>query len=255
MKIRVFSDLHLEFEPFFPPEVEGVDVVVLAGDIHKTARALKWTEIFFPDTPVVYVAGNHEFYESSLPGICKSIRERATGTNVHFLEKQEVMIDGVRFLGCTLWTDFALLGDASAAIREAEQCMTDFQPYVIRCKHERGTYLTAAASRQLHFAARGWLERELRAGFAGKTVVVTHHAPSLASIHPVYRYALLLAAFASQLDELIELADLWVHGHTHAACDYRIGRARVVCNPKGYPGERLKTGQGTGFQPRLTVEV
>lgn len=109
MRIRVLSDLHTEIAPLELPHVDA-DVVVLAGDIGVRTRGLEWARRAFPSTPVVYVAGNHEYYGAALPHLTDKLRKLADGTNVSFLEHDEAVIGGVRFLGTTLWTDFGLFG-------------------------------------------------------------------------------------------------------------------------------------------------
>ncbi|CDF86676.1 hypothetical protein PKB_5364 [Pseudomonas knackmussii B13] len=247
MRIRVLSDLHHEhFDGRRElPEVEA-DLVVLAGDIHEHLQGLHWAREAFPDTPVVYVSGNHEFYDSDLPDLTQAMRNLARALDIHFLENDAVVIEGVRFLGATLWTDFRLYGEDNRdlTLQRALQLMPDFscidwftQPY------------TPALSQQLFQASRDWLAAQLAEPFAGPTVVVSHHAPSARSIPPQYVGDSLSPAFASDLEALVEQCDLWIHGHVHDALDYRIGCGRVVCNPGGYPRER------GGFDPYCVVEV
>src|SRR5687768_17337023 len=107
MRIRVLSDLHCEFEPYSPPPA-AADVVVLAGDIHHATKGLDWAAGHFPGQTVVYVAGNHEYYGESLPKLTQQLRERAAELGIAFLENDAITIGGVRFLGCTLWTDVQL---------------------------------------------------------------------------------------------------------------------------------------------------
>ena len=84
-------------------------------------------------------------------------------------------------------------------------------------------------------------------------VVITHHAPSKQSIEARQRESVLSAAYASNLDEFIETyqPDLWVHGHMHNSSDYKHGKTRVMCNPRGYEGYR----PNSLFNPSLVVEV
>jgi calcineurin-like phosphoesterase family protein len=89
-----------------------------------------------------------------------------------------------------------------------------------------------------HEQSRRWIEDQLALPYAGKTVVVTHHGPSARSIHPRYLGEPVNAAFVSELDGLVEKADLWLHGHVHDSFDYMVGDCRVVANPRGYPRNR-----------------
>ncbi|MCY1262509.1 Calcineurin-like phosphoesterase [compost metagenome] len=247
MHLRILSDLHHEhFGGLRPlPEVEA-DVVVLAGDIHEHLQGLHWAREAFPDTPIIYVSGNHEFYHSDLPELTQSMRNLARALDIHFLENDAVVIDGVRFLGATLWTDFQLYGSEAAQLAHAKalRLMPDFdcvdyftQPY------------TPELSSSLFQASRDWLAAQLDEAFPGPTVVVTHHAPSARSIPQQYVGDALSPAFASDLEALAARCDLWIHGHVHERMDYRIGKARIVANPGGYPREECN------FDPCWLVEV
>ena len=164
------------------------------------------------------------------------------------------MTGGVRFLGATLWTDFLLYGaqEQAAAMRQAEQVMTDYRRIRLAAPNERP--LQADDTLQLHQRQRAWLDARLDEPFDGKTVVVTHMAPSMRSVASRYAADLTSAAFASPLDALAARADLWVHGHMHDTFDYHIGATRVVCNPCGYL-HRGGGNENAGFDPAFVVEV
>lgn len=244
MRIRVLSDLHLEVAPFDPPAA-AADVVVLAGDIHNGAAGVEWAKRHFAG-PVIFVAGNHEPFDAEFHATAAALKEAAAGSNVSVLDCEEAVLDGVRFLGCTLWSDFALYGAAACeiAMESARRVVPDFR--VIAFGERRFTTDDWLA---LHRAHRAWLEERLAASFAGPTLVVTHFLPHPGSIAPRFAAHPLNPAFASDLSPLLARATLWIHGHTHAASDYRAGGARIVCNPRGYPGEP------TGFRPDLVVTL
>lgn len=246
VRIRVLSDLHLEFADFEPPGLDA-DVVVLAGDIAPGTSGLEWAARHFDDTPVVYVAGNHEFYGEDLRETHERLRQAANALGIHLLENTAVTLAGVRFLGTTLWTDFGLFGPGQEyfARDAAHRSMRDYA--AIRLD---GRALHPADTAARHAAACQWLARELAKPCRGPRVVVTHHLPSMRSVASHYRHSLLSAAFASNCDALLARADAWLHGHTHDACDYRFDRCRVLCNPRGYPGER-----GTGFDATRMLEL
>ncbi len=248
MKIHVLSDLHLEFRAYDETS-PGADVVVLAGDIGTGVRGVEWARAHWPDTPIVYVAGNHEYYGETLPRLTETLRWRAGELGVHFLENDPVEIGGVRFLGCTLWTDFRLTGDVVLARAVAGQVMNDYRKIRITPEYRR---LRPDDTAALHARSRRWLEGEAGAGRTTGAVIVTHHAPSLRSVPPEYRADPLTAAFASDLEALVEGsgAALWVHGHMHACVDYAVGDTRVLANPRGYPDEGVR-----GFDPDLVVGV
>lgn len=247
MRIRLLSDLHLErFDT--PRDIPAIDadVVVLAGDIHSHLQGLYWAREVFPDTPIVYVAGNHEFYDADLPELLQAMRRIADGLGIHLLENDHVELMGVHFLGATLWTDFQLNGADCARLAEeaAQRQVPDYrridwftQPF------------SPALSKQLHEQSRTWLDRLLPPALTGPTVVVTHHAPSARSIPAVYTGDTLSPSFASSCEALLERCDLWLHGHVHQPVDYRHGRARVVANPGGYPGETAN------FDPTLIITL
>jgi Icc-related predicted phosphoesterase len=247
MKLHILSDLHTEFVDFDPPETDA-DAVILAGDIGVGLEGLGWAARHFPDRPIIYVPGNHEFYGHDI-ALTTALKSEAP-ENITVLSDDSLVLGGVRFLGSTLWTDFKLHGEAEAwfARQRARQSMNDFTN--IRNGERR---FRPEDSVVLHEASRSWLASELDLSFDGPTVVVTHHLPVSMSIASRYTNDPLNPAFASSLEGLIEhyQPTLWVHGHTHQPFDYELFGTRVVCNPRGYPGEH----GDTGFRPDLTVVV
>ncbi|MBX6317457.1 metallophosphoesterase [Pigmentiphaga sp.] len=247
MRIRVLSDLHHEhFGGNRPLPNVDADVVVLAGDIHSHELGIEWAAHAFGKTPVVYVPGNHEFYSAHMGKLERKMRETARRHGIHFLVNEAVEFEGVRFLGTTLWADFALYGSPADELAQAMavRLMPDFS-----CIDTDAGRFTPDACIALHQVARNWLAEQLDAPYSGRTVVVTHHAPSERSVPEQYKGNQLSPAFSSRLDDLVAKADLWIHGHTHTCFDYHIGKARVVANPGGYPGENAD------FDPELVVTV
>lgn len=247
MKLYIISDLHLEFGAFVPPQVDA-DVVILAGDIHLGVRGVEWAVQHFPDKPVLYVAGNHEYYGHALPRLLDKLYQKAQGTSVHILENTVVKLGSVTFFGCTLWTDFQLFGHRREAMRAAAERMTDFRRIRVSPQYRR---LRPDDTMRHHFTSRHWLAHSF-AGITGKRVVITHHAPSALSLAENRKTNLISAAYASHCEELVEAsqAALWVHGHTHHAVDYTIKTTRVLSNPRGYADEPV-----AGFEPHLVVTV
>ncbi|CAK07671.1 MULTISPECIES: metallophosphoesterase [Rhizobium] len=255
MKLWVASDLHLEFgQPFSQTVPDGADIFVCAGDLltRGIGPSISWLAANIAEAmPVVFVAGNHEFYGASMQESIRDARAVADRhPNIHYLENDTVDIGGVRFVGGTLWTDFRVLGgDPELAMVAAQAGMNDYR----RIKFEKRPFrkFRPIHAYRKHQETRNFLASELRDGEGRQTVVVTHHAPSILSIEPDLRDDRFSACYASDLDSLIITTRpaLWVHGHVHRRNDYMIGESRVVSNPRGYPGEESK------FDPRLVIDI
>ncbi len=247
MRLRVLSDLHLEFADWTPPAV-AADLVILAGDIHVGAAGVSWAATAFGEQPVVYVPGNHEYYGEAFPRHLHAMRRAARGTGVHVLDRDELALPRLRVLGCTLWTDFALLGDRSAAMALAAQSMWDYRQIAIspRLRAARPT-----DSWRWHRRARAWLTERLAASDL-PTIVVSHHAPSPGSVSPHQEDRPFTPAYASDLEHLLAASRpaCWVHGHTHRARDETLGRTRIISNPRGYPDQH-----DTGFRADLVIDI
>ena len=248
MKLNILSDLHLGVGAMERPRTNA-DVVVLAGDIARPREAAAWALGF--DKPVLYVLGNHEFYGGSIAGTADELKRLCLGTHVHVLDDGEIVIDGVRFLGTTLWTDFKLFGEAEGraqAVEQAQRLMRDFSR--IRMGDATSALFTPDDSAALFERHAHWLDRRLAAPHAGPTVGITHHAPSRQSIHARFAGSPINACFVSDAAHLAgaERAQLWIHGHTHDSFDYDLGGTRVVCNPRGY------VKAGTNENPRFDAE-
>lgn len=126
MKLHILSDLHLEFESFIPPDTDA-DIVILAGDINVKGRGLTWAQQTFPNQPVIYVLGNHEYYTKAYPKHLFDLKQQSQNTNIHILEQESLVFEDVTFLCCTLWTDFKLFGDPKVAGYQATQQMNDYR--------------------------------------------------------------------------------------------------------------------------------
>ncbi|WP_227243875.1 metallophosphoesterase [Paraburkholderia caribensis] len=277
MKIRVLSDLHLESDqPEIIPHADA-DLVVLAGDIHNHAEGLRWAaETFDGAVPVVYVPGNHEYYDGEFGALEAAMHDAAASVdNVHFLNNA-TLVDPLgqwRVLGTTLWTDFDLYGNDeashAASIAAAERVMLDYRG-LIQVTWTAGNDLSVQGTLQdntprnltpadtiaLHRRARAWLEAELTKPFAGRTIVVTHHAPHRRSLAERYADDAVSAGFVNDLPSLVRApVTLWVHGHTHTAFDYVENGTRVVCNPRGYLDRRTRALENAAFAWDKVIEV
>lgn len=254
MKLHVCSDLHLEISNLRPHKAtDSADVIVLAGDIWSGANGIHWARSTWPHQRIVMVAGNHEFYHRNIDETRAEMKAVAKAEGVDFLDNDEVVINGTRFLGATLWTDFQLFGEnlREQCMFDGGRCLNDFRLIWTR----DGDYFSVLDSIRLHEESVRWLEMKLRREpFDGSTVVVTHHAPSFGSVVPRYARDVISACFASKLDHLLGFSDLWLHGHMHDSLDYSQDGTRVICNPRGYC--RFEGGQENGsFDPSLLVEV
>lgn len=262
MRLLVISDLHLEFGPFeFPSPLPDFDVAVFAGDVGKPiSAAIEWMgserQKVLKGRPVIYVPGNHEFYGSEMKSALADGRAAANKADINLLARQSVVIDGVRFIGCLLWTDYRLLGKPKISMVVAGQELNDHR--LIRYREDNGHYSRfmpwhAAAEHRLDLA---FIRNELAARHSGPTVIVTHHAPHPGSVQPRHQGSVLSPAFSSDLSALIEeyQPELWIHGHDHGSHDYRVGRTRVFANQAGYPN-RHGDRENHGFDPRCVIEI
>jgi len=253
MRIQVFSDLHVDVAAVKPISIgSGVDAVIVAGDTRQGAQEAfgQLRRIVPMNVPVVMTMGNHEYYGHCMPDELAIARAAAPTFGIHLLENDIAVIDGVRFVGCTLWTDYRLFGSANVpvAMRTAAQGLNDHRR--IAWSKRPWARFRPAEALLLHSRSRLFLQNALQA-HQGPTVVVTHHAPHPRSMHPRFEKDLLSAAYVSDLEDLIVAAapDFWVHGHVHTSFDYVVGTTRVLCNPHGYGGENPT------FDPGLVVEV
>lgn len=248
MKIICFSDLHLEFgKPFNTPDESTADMMILAGDIITFADFLPLEQIARSwRKPILYVAGNHEFYTRTpmQDGIARFEAWAVDYPHLHFLQDEPITIEGVHFFGGTMWTDFN--GGNPNAIMTARQKMNDFK--LIRASED--AFFRPEDSILLHnlFKTKliSWLEEN-----KGKSkVVISHHAPVI-NPNTRYRASPLQPAFNSlDMIEAIEKyqPNLWIYGHTHECDDQMLGSTRIISNQRGYPHSRMGF-ECEGFDP------
>lgn len=249
MRLWVLSDLHLETIPFpdrFAPPRPDFDVLVAAGDMFEgdPPRAMRTVRRLAGDSEAVFVMGNHEHWCGEVDGNVEVARAAASAEGVRLLDRDEARIGGVRFLGCTLWSDFRLGGDLDPSTPTGEQ---------VEAEHDGGSHLiTIGDTRRLHARDLAWLESRLGEPVGGTTVVVTHHAPSPHCLPPKALGNWWAGISASDLTRLTDAsaAALWAHGHVHRRVDLlRPGGTRIVCNPAG-PGFA-----SPGFDEGFVVEI
>jgi len=265
------SDLHLESHPgYHPRPAPGADLLVLAGDIGSYQRGSGLADEDFGlarfsprhgwPVPVLYVPGNHEYDNLDFDETHTRLRATCERLGITWLEREEKLMHGVRFVGTTLWSDFDALPLAPGQPEPTLQQLLKARHKAFRAANY---YLEKAAAqrhgqpwlaegwREQALVCQAWLREALARPFPGPTVVVTHFAPSLRSADPRYGLTPGTAGFCNSLDELIPRADFWLHGHLHCPHDYMVEGCRVVANPLGY----AQKGEQDGFHPALCIEV
>jgi predicted phosphodiesterase len=284
MKIKLVSDLHLEFSDIMIPNDADYDVLILAGDImvaqdlHDHAAAdfnpysngaladlsrkmqrvarfrdfLKRCSFQFPH--VIYVMGNHEFYHGKFYASIDHMREEcAKFPNIYLLERDTKVINDVTFVGGTLWTDMNK-GDP-LTVHAIEGMMNDFR--IIRNDNREYARMSAHDVVMRHRSTLAYFKSVIDDRKDQKIVVVGHHSPSFQSVHEQYRTEYLMnGGYHSDLSEFImdrPQIKLWVHGHTHHPFDYTIGETRIVCNPRGYENDGYS--EESGWNPNIVLEV
>ena len=259
MRVQIVSDLHLEFGNPIPSLTPEADVLVVAGDLAEVRHpwllaeaAAAWRAV----QHVLYVPGNHEFYGSDIDDGRQILAGQCRFHGVTLLDRNAVTIEGTRFIGTTLWTDFLLDGIANeaAAHAEAQLRMSDFNGAILQRQRTRN--FTTFESARRHVEDRAFIEHELAAAETAGTpvVVITHHAPTPRSVAPRFHGDPCNSAFASDLEAVISEYQpaLWIHGHMHDPVDITVGRTRVLCNPAGYDAAG---NERRGYNPQLCVRV
>jgi predicted phosphodiesterase len=248
--LHVLSDLHLERRPLELPAVDA-DAVILAGDIGAGTRGVEWAARMAGGRPAIYIAGNHEFYGHALPELIGELHDAAAGSSVRVLDDEAVVLDGIRFLGCTLWSDFDFDGPERRE-RSMKICMRVVNDYGHIAFGPARRVLTPHDTRVRHLASRQWLQARLAEPHDGPTVVVTHHAPLITTRPPQPVLRAIAGAFASDVTDLMgaDRVALWIYGHTHRVADVDVRGTRVLSNPCGYPDQPVD-----GFDPALVVEL
>lgn len=275
VNIQLLSDLHLETQPHFMAEpAPGADLLVLAGDIGSYQRGSGLPTLGDQDfglqrfsplpqyggwpTPVIFLPGNHEYDNFDFDEADARLRATCERLGMIWLERESLILDGVRFVGTTLWSDFDALAPRGPSSSLTEQLKAREKAYRAAEYYLRQTNTTRSGEpflapqiREQAFVCQDWLRSALAEPFDGPTVAVTHFAPSLRSADPRYGLTPGTAGFCNSLDDLLEYADLWLHGHLHCALDYQAGSCRVVANPLGYASK----GEQSAFEPTRLITV
>jgi hypothetical protein len=281
VNIQLLSDLHLESNPHFTAQpLPGADLLVLAGDIGSYQQGSRLSELDVSDfglarfsplpvaqggagwpTPVFFLPGNHEYDGLDFEATHARLRETCERLGMVWLEREAVVFQGLRFIGCILWADFdALSADAARAgdITLGQQLLAREKAFraanfYLNKNHsfQNGEPMLAEAVREQGLQSQAWLRQALAQPFDGPTVVITHFAPSLLSADPRYGLTPGTAGFCNSIDELLPLAQLWLHGHLHCPIDYVKSGCRVVANPLGY----ARNGEQDGYKPDLLIKI
>jgi predicted phosphodiesterase len=283
MKIQLLSDLHLEVHPHWvATPAPGADLLVLAGDIGSYQPGSLLSAMperdfglsrFSPQhgwpTPVLFVPGNHEYDGLDFDLTHAGLRETCERLGIGWLEREVVTLadpcgQAVRFIGTTLWSDFDALGPAATAadsssvhrlaqqLKARDKAFRAANYYLKKNSSTRnGLPMLAPEVREQALVCQDWLNTALQAPFDGKTVVVTHFAPSLRSADPRYGMNPGTAGFCNALDDWLAQAQLWLHGHLHAPSDYVHQGCRVVANPLGY----ARKNEQAAFAATLCIEI
>ncbi|MBX3621719.1 MAG: metallophosphoesterase [Rhizobacter sp.] len=257
MRLQLLSDLHLETEAFEPRPAPGAELLVLAGDIDSSWQGLSHFRGW--PVPVIFIAGNHEFDGRELDTAWPALRERCAALGITLLERESLVVTGrsgrrLRFVATVRWCDFDAFGEAQ---RDKSMRAGSYFMRVMRSERH-GLPFDAAQVREEALECRQWLASELARTSPewDATVALTHFAPSLRSADPRYGHQAGTASFCNADDDLLPLADVWIHGHLHCRHDYRVqhagGRAtRVVCNARGH----ARRGEADGYDPLFVIEV
>ena len=281
VNIQLLSDLHLESNPHFRAvPAPGADVLVLAGDIGSYQEGSQLARLGIADfglaqfsplpisqggaawpTPVLFVPGNHEYDGLDFDDAHARLKETCQRLGLTWLERDTVVWGGVRFVGCTLWTDFDALTAREASdggmtlgaqLKAREKAFRAANFYLKKNHSLRGGQpMLAEDLRAQGLISQDWLQTALATPFDGPTVVVTHFAPTLDSADPRYGLNPGTAGFCNALDALLPLATLWLHGHLHCANDFVRSGCRVVANPLGY----ARKGEQDAFRPSACITV
>ena len=263
--VLVIADPHWDsyaaqgLDPLIDNGIDGLigarsAAVIAAGDLVSNARvslapALLWLRKTFAPAPIFYFPGNHDFYHAGIEADPR-LRQITQSAGAIYAQMLELIHTGNRYLCATLWTDFDLGGDAARAMWQAKASMLDYRRISMPPAWETGEIasnttvavgqprlaVTPEALRRLHFTQRNWIAERLAEPFAGRSIVVGHHAP-----HPAVLGALsgLSPAFGSDLTDLIQrhAPAVWFFGHTHRRLTATVGATEIRNVSIGYPSE------------------
>lgn len=256
--IGLVSDLHLEASNF-ELNNPGWDYLVIAGDLSADFNKLQnFFEYYAPhDIPIIYVLGNHEYEGRRLDTTPLEIKSLLSEfKNVHLLDNESIIIDNIKFIGATLWSNFELEG-----IHKKEECMqwskfniADFSYIFDKNEHNKYVTITPERMDSLNKEACEFIKSELEDNkFNGVTVVVSHFAPHKNSVFKDYNNKM-NGYWVNHLENLVGISNYWLHGHTHHSFNYKVGNTNVICNPRGF-SKVFNIAQNISFQHDIMLPI
>lgn len=264
MKIGLHSDLHTEHSLCQIGNLDELDILVLVGDIGN----LQTIRIFFEqvrsqrqDLPILYVLGNHEYYEMYFHEVDSKYRAICEKYGVELLNNQHIQINGVLFAGTTLWTSFLLASAQDVAMAWAKQGINDFHEIFHAVEGALPKLFTPQDMLNEFEKAYGYLYQTLKnPEFMDlKKVVISHFLPSRQLVYPesidTYEGAVRASYWVNDLPELYSLADYWFYGHSHTNIEMRVNKTYFCCNQRGYSKVFNTTAPNSGYQDSYVIEL
>ncbi|MCZ7861287.1 metallophosphoesterase [Agrobacterium salinitolerans] len=251
MDIWQISDLHLSKQEIESDAVFGdiprADVAVILGDLSSDMTAnLQWcARVVRPHMPVVYVPGNHDFHYRGIIQASAEGRHLARKLGIHFLDGDAAVVEGVRFVGGTFWSDYGVdvHGDGVTGEdnirRNMENALgkADYKR-IMNCEANR-ELLRPWHTAAIHERTKGFISRTLSKRFDGPTAVLTHYGPLADISQPGFEKSLTHPSYTSDQLGIIERhqPEMWLFGHIHDFVERRVGSTKIACNPRGYGHE------------------
>lgn len=246
MRIRIMSDLHLDYNNRYPLELKDKDIfTIIAGDLSGYSKYRdEWLKENIHNG--LFVEGNHIFYNNenkTLQQYYKELQNKyPLDSNLSFLQNQYKIINDVVFVGCTLWTDCRLYG--KKYIADLPKRMNDYRYGKYKAGNKKRTFTPQDSINEFNESLK-YIEEVSDLYPSHKIVVITHHCPSIKCISKHYRLGDCNHAYASNLEGFIQNHNnivCWICGHSHNSCDFKIDGCRVIMNCRGYVpyGEDIK---------------
>lgn len=266
MKFILISDVHIDINRWDPTcfikSSPDCNTIVVAGDISNDIwTTSKWiVGLKNAWKNVLWVPGNHDYYnvkfaqrqevDMSLnnrypfpkfqPEIKNHYKKWSEDNGVIYLDHNNVVIDGVNFIGATGWHDF-VAGEPYSKGQQIDAWYNKSADRVINWRDQQKDWIVVeqAAIDDASFI-RNSVDNSTH-----PCVVVTHHLPhrELSFSRPYDQtWTKLHGMFVNTNFEDIVNPSIkyWCYGHTHFRSMREINGITYVCNPVGYPGENSK---------------